>query len=155
MGSTLDEFRDRNSFKVSWFPPMGSPNHLEIFLNTGSFPIFLPTLQENFWSMIFFIHLHTGSSVYHLRFPPLFFTWWKFNELLMVTEYFYKSLRINITKIWGLLINLFLKGLKNLYDHPPLGTQRNEHVSSKGLTICQTRSVLGLALTRPRCDWVL
>jgi hypothetical protein len=36
----------------------------------------------------------------------------KFNELVMVIEYFYKSLRIKITKIWGLLMNPNLMGSK-------------------------------------------
>jgi hypothetical protein len=44
-----------------------------------------------------------------------------FNELVITTEYFYKSLCINITKTWGLLIKLLLLGLKNPYDLSLLG----------------------------------
>jgi hypothetical protein len=36
----------------------------------------------------------------------------KFDELIMVIEYFYKSLRIKITKSWGLLMNPNLMGSK-------------------------------------------
>jgi hypothetical protein len=155
MGSTLDKFRDRNSSNVSWFPSMGSLNHLKIFLSTGSFTILFANPSRKFWSMIFFMYLHMGSSVYHPRFPPLFHTI-KIQRTRHDNQIFFQVIIYQYHKDLGATDKpIFKRSKKPLWPSSPRHAQGNEHVPSGGLIVCQTLGTLGLALARPRHDWAL